>query len=74
MKQNLVVQGAGTEQLKGPVNEITGAGLQLFISRRNRVKKLKLLHVNHQVSGGGAVHLPARLFMQSGGEGVARRR
>lgn len=29
-------------------------------------EELKLLHVNHQISGGGAVHLPARLFMHSG--------
>lgn len=62
----------GGGQLKGPVSEIIGAGLQLFISRRNQSEELKLLHVNHQVSGGGAVHLSARLFMQSKGRGGGR--
>lgn len=74
MKQNLVVKGAGPGQLKGPVSAITGGGASAFYLTQKPSEELKLLHVNHQVSGGGAVHLPARLFMQSGEGGGARRR
>lgn len=38
VKQRLVVKEVGKGQLKRPVSEITEAGLQLFISRRNQVK------------------------------------
>lgn len=51
-------------QLKRPVSEIMCGGA--FYLTQKPSEELTLLHLNHQVSRGGAVHLPAGLFMHIG--------